>query len=378
MSRWIANLPTKQVVYFAACEVVYRGLVSLGLPLEPLGQHFEILAGYAFKSGDYQSTGTPLLRNINVKPDRIDWTQTVYLPNDKATEFERFRLNHGDLVLSMDGTFNKQGIKIAFLTDRDVPSLLLQRVCRFDPEGAIEKRFLYHVLHTTDFLDHLDESNRSIAIPHVSPGQLKSFPIPVLNDDLQSSVSDFLDAVRLGGRASERPDLPKSLSEQRRVVTRIEELAAQIHEARSLRHQAAEEADALLTVEERKVWSDESLRNLKTLSDVTVFLARGRQSEQGESEHFLIKTQHVQQGRYLPTLLRLAPHAAAKVKGDAQVKDGDILIACSAAGCLGRVARYSGTGKAASTDTHVAIARPNAKLVDGDYLYAYLRGAHGQ
>src|SRR5437016_748988 len=37
------------------------------------------------------------------------------------------------------------------------------------------------------------------------------------------------------------------LAEQRRVVARIEELAAQIHEARTLRHCAAEEADALVT-----------------------------------------------------------------------------------------------------------------------------------
>jgi len=36
------------------------------------------------------------------------------------------------------------------------------------------------------------------------------------------------------------------LAEQRRVVARIEELAGQIHEARILRHQAAEEADALI------------------------------------------------------------------------------------------------------------------------------------
>jgi len=35
------------------------------------------------------------------------------------------------------------------------------------------------------------------------------------------------------------------LTEQRRMVSRIEELAARIHEARTLRHQAAEEADAL-------------------------------------------------------------------------------------------------------------------------------------
>jgi type I restriction enzyme S subunit len=37
-----------------------------------------------------------------------------------------------------------------------------------------------------------------------------------------------------------------SLAEQRRIVARIEELAAKIHEARTLRHQAAEEAEALI------------------------------------------------------------------------------------------------------------------------------------
>jgi type I restriction enzyme S subunit len=43
----------------------------------------------------------------------------------------------------------------------------------------------------------------------------------------------------------EIPLLP--LAEQRRMVARIEELAARIHEARTLRHQAAEEADAFVT-----------------------------------------------------------------------------------------------------------------------------------
>jgi type I restriction enzyme S subunit len=67
-----------------------------------------------------------------------------------------------------------------------------------------------------------------------------------------------------------------------------------------------------------------------------------------------------------------------KVKPEAIAEEGDILIACSAAGCLGRVARYSDPSKHASTDTHVAIARPNIELVEPDYLYAYLRGAQGQ
>jgi len=145
------------------------------------------------------------------------------------------------------------------------------------------------------------------------------------------------------------------LAEQRRMVARIEELATQSHEARTLRHQAAEEAERLMAGAERKLWPDEGLQHAPHLARLTTFLARGKQSEQGESEHFLIKTQHVQQNRYLPTLLRLAPHVVPKVKREAIVREGDILIACSAAGCLGRVARYRSDGRTASTDTHIAV-----------------------
>ena len=68
-------------------------------------------------------------------------------------------------------------------------------------------------------------------------------------------LQEQLDAEAKGttGYAAVRPkiflacEIPlPPLAEQRRVVARIEELAAQIHEARTLRHQAAEEAEVLI------------------------------------------------------------------------------------------------------------------------------------
>jgi type I restriction enzyme S subunit len=76
--------------------------------------------------------------------------------------------------------------------------------------------------------------------------------------------------------------------------------------------------------------------------------------------------------------MTLAPHAAGKVNPEAMVRTGDVLIACSAAGCLGRVAFYMDEGRKASTDTHVAIARAKAGAVLPQYLYHYLKGAQGQ
>jgi len=166
------------------------------------------------------------------------------------------------------------------------------------------------------------------------------------------------------------------LEEQRLLVARIEELAARIHDARRIRDEGAADVEKILAAREMQLWpigdSD------PTLEDLTSFLARGRQSEQGESDHFLVKTQHVQQDQYVPTNLRLAFHKAAKVGPEARLRDGDVLIACSAAGCLGRVAQYLADGRTASADTHIAIARPNPQSVEPLYLYAYLRGAQGQ
>ena len=175
-------------------------------------------------------------------------------------------------------------------------------------------------------------------------------------------------------------DIPlPPLPEQQRIVARVKGLLAKVEEAQRLRQETLTQLNDLVAAEERKIWSDDALTHAPSLEEVTEYLSRGRQSAQGESQHYLIKTQHVQMGQYVPTTARLSPDVASKVKPEAIVRTGDTLIACSAAGCLGRVAQYTdNSGKEASTDTHVAIARPRAGVVTSDYLYAYLRGAQGQ
>src|SRR5439155_20318424 len=70
---------------------------------------------------------------------------------------------------------------------------------------------------------------------------------PMFWEDLGSRASGMGDRRRtLTPDALFKCEIPlPPLGEQRRVVARIAELAAQIHEARTLRHQAAEEAEAL-------------------------------------------------------------------------------------------------------------------------------------
>jgi type I restriction enzyme, S subunit len=66
------------------------------------------------------------------------------------------------------------------------------------------------------------------------------------------------------------------LAEQRRVVARIEELAAQIHEARTLRQQAAEEANALLTSYRRTAFGEGPTDDWIPMSDYVASIENGK------------------------------------------------------------------------------------------------------
>jgi type I restriction enzyme S subunit len=167
------------------------------------------------------------------------------------------------------------------------------------------------------------------------------------------------------------------LTEQRHLVAEVAEVRPLLEELNHVQERSLGSLEAAVAAEEMRIWPSGVLAPAPSLSDVTHFLARGRQSQQGVSGHFLIKTQHVQMGRYIPTDMTLTPEAAMKVPDDAIVRPGDVLIACSAAGCLGRVAFYEDGDHVASTDTHVAIARPSEGVLP-EYLFAYLRGAQGQ
>lgn len=169
-----------------------------------------------------------------------------------------------------------------------------------------------------------------------------------------------------------------SIEQQTRLVEAIESQLSKLSEVNGLRNDVDAEYRKLLIGIELQLWPESAIKAAPTLADVTTFLARGRQSEQGDASLRLIKTQHVQMGKLLPTQMRLSVTAAQKVSPEAIVHEGDSLIACSAAGCLGRVALFSGLQEPHSVDTHIAIARARQEVVDPKYLFAYLRGAQGQ
>jgi type I restriction enzyme S subunit len=153
--------------------------------------------GYAFKSEWFVRQGIRLLRNANVSHGEICWDDVVCLPEKMAGEFQRFRLEVGDIVLSLDRPFIVTGTKVARIRVQDLPCLLLQRVGRFQIRPTrISKDYLFLWLHSPQFTGQIDPG-RSNGVPHISSKQVEATEI-----------------------------LVPSLAEQHRIVAKVDELMA--------------------------------------------------------------------------------------------------------------------------------------------------------
>lgn len=146
------------------------------------------------------------------------------------------------------------------------------------PKGNSTSRdFLFHVLEGNQ--SQLRSKGTGTTFKTVSKSDLATLPFPVVPMEIQDSIGRFLQwlAHHSDSRVdwSQAPVLPPQLQSQGRVVVRIEELAAQIHEARSLHLQSTEEIDGLFISKLRAVVQEcgSQSRNLP-FTDITTLERR--------------------------------------------------------------------------------------------------------
>jgi type I restriction enzyme, S subunit len=182
--------------------------------LKQLGCFNELKNGYAFKSSDYQKSGIPLIKIGNFKNCRLDYSQCDYLPEYFINDYSKFLLREDDLIIAMSGATTG---KIAVVNKKNLPAFLNQRVGNlgFLKRDIICESYLPYV--EIQIKKQLMALAPGSAMPNISKGIIERLQI-----------------------------LLPPLDEQRRIVARIEELAAKVEEARGLRRQSAEEAEVLI------------------------------------------------------------------------------------------------------------------------------------
>lgn len=151
-----------------------------------------IQSGYAFRSEWFRERGARLLRNANVGHRRIDWSESAYLDPAMEASFEPFQLSEGDIVLSLDRPVVSTGLKVARVSARDVPSLLLQRVARLVPFPDVNPDYLFAFLLSPQFEEAVSGHDQSLGVPHVSPRQVGAIRLPVPAIDQQRRIASAL------------------------------------------------------------------------------------------------------------------------------------------------------------------------------------------
>ncbi|MCG2609058.1 restriction endonuclease subunit S [Acinetobacter sp. SM34] len=155
----------------------------------------DLIPGYAFKSEEYSSNDKDikLLRGINVSPNQIKWSETVYWPSEKVDMYEEYLLQEGDIVIAMDRPWVSGGIRIAEIGKHDLPALLLQRVARMRSKVGISNKYLKLLLTNDLFLAYFTPMLTGISVPHISGNQIENFICPLPNIDEQNQIIQYLE-----------------------------------------------------------------------------------------------------------------------------------------------------------------------------------------
>jgi type I restriction enzyme S subunit len=172
-------------------------LPTLGADRVRASRILRVLPGYAFASDGFSDDpdDVRLLRGINVGVGVLRWDETVFWPADLVGEAGDFALTIGDVVTGMDRPWIGSGLRIAQVTEADVPALLLQRVALLRPGPLLDPRFMYWAYRTQAFRESVEAELTGLSVPHLSGPQIESFALPLPDLATQRSHAAQLDEL---------------------------------------------------------------------------------------------------------------------------------------------------------------------------------------
>ena len=153
----------------------------------------KIQNGYAFKSGEFQKSGIPIIRisNISNETNYMDMEDLVYY--NKIEKDEAFTILKNDLLIAMSGaTAGKTSIY-----NLDTKSYLNQRVgvFRIIDDKKIDNRFLSQYVFSYFFSSQLKPFLIGGAQPNISAKDIENILIILPSLEEQRKIGEFLSTI---------------------------------------------------------------------------------------------------------------------------------------------------------------------------------------
>jgi len=174
--------------------VEWLGEVPAHWKVSKLGHYAQILTGFPFPSASFShdESDVRLLRGANIGVGSLKWIDTVYWELNEGDMLSSYLMTEGQIVLGMDRPWISEGMRIARVTQDDMPCLLLQRVAAITPNAGLNDEYLYCLLASELFKAYVEPDLTGVSVPHISPEQILSFQIPIPPIDEQRMIGGFI------------------------------------------------------------------------------------------------------------------------------------------------------------------------------------------
>lgn len=166
-----------------------------------LGEVCDIKNGYAFKSKDFCSSGIPVVKIKNVKPNQIIESDFSYVPETVASEKSKWLISKGEILLTMTGNradgSPESWVGKAALFALEGKYLLNQRVASIKSNSdALDTEYLgYYLSSWESQLYFIKHSNSSGGQANISPTTVKEYSIFLPPIDEQKRIVSILRAL---------------------------------------------------------------------------------------------------------------------------------------------------------------------------------------
>lgn len=219
-----------------------------------LGDVAQVINGFPFPSGGFNNeAGEPVLRIRDIATGSVG---TFFKGDIEGAP----RVEHGDLVVGMDGDFNSR------LWPSEA-ALINQRVCRIAPDEAVySKRLLAYAL--PGYLKLVNDHTSAVTVKHLSSRTIADIPLPLPprpeQDRLASKLDELFSRIDEGERALERASM---LVERYRQSVLKAAVTGELTRAwREKNKDTLESGEALLTrilTARREAWEQAELEKMK-------------------------------------------------------------------------------------------------------------------
>jgi len=159
----------------------------------PLSHLTDLIAGNAFKKSEYSDSGVRLFQIANVSFGEIVWDKIAYLPEGYLKAYPELRLSENDLVMALNRPLLDDELKIGILSESDAPSILYQRVGKFELFDDSYGRWIFNYLRSPVFISSLKQDLRGVNIPFINQTKLLQYPIPFCISEERSEVIQELE-----------------------------------------------------------------------------------------------------------------------------------------------------------------------------------------